>query len=77
MILKVLANRIQNIEILNKESINSLFKEIQKELGLKGKDFYMPIRIKLTHKMHGIELYNIITILGKEETSKRLISGLI
>ena len=77
LILKTLANRIQNIETLNKESINSLFKEIQKELGLKGKDFYMPIRIKLTHKMHGIELYNIITILGKEETSKRLISGLI
>lgn len=77
LVLKTLADRIQNLDLLEKDSINLLLKEIQKELGLKGKDFYMPIRIKLTHKMHGIELYNIITILGKEEVSKRLISGLI
>ena len=32
----------------------------------------MPIRIKLTGQMHGIEMFNIIDILGKEETLKRL-----
>ena len=71
--------KINSCEQLNftKETFKSFVNELINLVHLKGKDFYMPIRIKLTHKMHGIELYNIITILGKEETSKRLISGLI
>ncbi len=56
----------------NKENISNIFYEIKNETGLKGKDIYMPIRIKLTGVMHGIEMYNIIDILGKEETLKRL-----
>ena len=44
----------------------------QAELNVKGKDLYMPIRLKLTGIEHGLEMYNIITILGKEKTLKRL-----
>ncbi|MBO8427448.1 MAG: glutamate--tRNA ligase [Firmicutes bacterium] len=66
------AKNLETISDVNKETINNLLKESQKEIGIKGKDFYMPIRVLLTHKTHGIEMYNIIDILGKEETIKRL-----
>ncbi len=66
------AKNLETISDVNKETINNLLKESQKEIGIKGKDFYMPIRVLLTHKTHGIEMYNVIDILGKEETIKRL-----
>ncbi|MCI6788346.1 MAG: glutamate--tRNA ligase [Mollicutes bacterium] len=68
------ANRLENLEVISQESIKSLFKETQKTLGIKGKEFFMPIRLALTHSEHGIELFNIIDILGKKETINRLLS---
>ncbi|HBS10801.1 MAG TPA: glutamate--tRNA ligase, partial [Firmicutes bacterium] len=70
----VVAQRIKNLDSINQDSIKLMFKDTQKELSLKGKDFFMPIRIALTHQEHGIELYNIIDILGKDECYKRLIA---
>ena len=32
----------------------------------------MPIRMKLTGSEHGIEMFNIIDILGKEEVKTRI-----
>ena len=63
---------LQNLDEVNEINIKALFKETQSVTGIKGKDLYMPIRIKLTGQMHGIEMFNIIDILGKEETLKRL-----
>ncbi|MEG0977849.1 MAG: glutamate--tRNA ligase [Bacilli bacterium] len=57
---------------LSKEQVNLMMKDIQKDLGIKGKDLYMPIRLVLTGKEHGIELYNILSILGKEEIKNRI-----
>ncbi len=37
-----------------------------------GKLVFMPVRIALTGQMHGPELNNIIALLGKENTLKRL-----
>ena len=45
---------------------------MQNKVGVKGKDLYMPIRLKLTGVTHGIELINIVNILGKEEVISRL-----
>ena len=70
----VVAQKIKNLDSINQDSIKLMFKDTQKELSLKGKDFFMPIRIALTHQEHGIELYNIIDILGKDECYKRLIA---
>ena len=63
---------LQNLDEVNEINVKALFKETQSVTGIKGKDLYMPIRIKLTGQMHGIEMFNIIDILGKEETLKRL-----
>ena len=64
--------KLEKMGETNEENVKNIFNEIKNETGLKGKDIYMPIRIKLTGVMHGIEMYNIIDILGKEETLKRL-----
>ena len=65
-------SKLSLLQEINKDAVKNIFKEIQKETGFKGKDLYMPIRIKLTGAMHGIEMFNIIDILGKEETLNRL-----
>ena len=55
-----------------KEEISKLFKEIQAETGVKGKNLYMPIRLKLTGISHGIEMYHLIELIGKDECINRL-----
>ncbi|HKM11106.1 MAG TPA: hypothetical protein VJZ05_01970 [Bacilli bacterium] len=49
-----------------------MFKTIQKNLEVKGPALYMPIRLALTGRSHGVELVNIIKFLGLDETLKRL-----
>jgi nondiscriminating glutamyl-tRNA synthetase len=55
-------------EITCKEMINT----VGKNLGVKGKMLFMPIRIAITGRMHGPELPAIISILGREECIRRL-----
>lgn len=64
--------KVSKLEEITPESIKQIFNELKAETGLKGKDLFMPVRISLTGVMHGIEMHNIIKILGKEETLKRL-----
>jgi nondiscriminating glutamyl-tRNA synthetase len=49
-----------------------LFKSVQLETGLKGKDLFMPIRVQITGVLHGPELANVLPILGKDEVLQRL-----
>ena len=71
-VIELFKNKLEKLDTINQETVKGVFKEIQSETGIKGKDLYMPIRIKLTGVMHGIEMFNIIDILGKQETLARL-----
>ncbi|MCF0154421.1 MAG: glutamate--tRNA ligase, partial [Veillonella sp.] len=62
----------KNMEVLDEASAKAMLKEIQKEHGIKGKNLFMGSRISLTGQMHGPDLNNIVTLLGKEKTLKRL-----
>ena len=64
--------KLAKLEKIDEISIKSLFKEIQKETSIKGKDLYMPIRLKITGKNHGLEMYHIIEILGRDLVLSRL-----
>lgn len=72
VVIPLFKEKLFKLEVINQETVKALFKEVQKETGIKGKNLYMPIRIKLTGVMHGIEMFNIIDILGKDETLARL-----
>ena len=54
------------------ESVKGAIKSVVKSTGFKGKLVFMPIRIVLTGTMHGPDLNNIITLLGKEECLYRI-----
>ena len=56
----------------NENEILSLIRKTGKELGFKGKRLYFPLRVAITHKKEGPEIYIYIYLLGKEESVKRL-----
>ena len=68
----VVVKELEKIEEINAETVKQAFKNVSSTTGVKGKNLFMPIRLKLTGVSHGIELVNIIKILGKEEVIRRL-----
>jgi nondiscriminating glutamyl-tRNA synthetase len=52
----------------NRDNLLLKIKEVQKEIGIKGKNLFMPIRIAVSGEMHGPELLDTIELLGKEVT---------
>lgn len=47
-------------------------KEVGKEVGVKGPQIFMPVRVALTGNTHGPDLDKIMAILGQEGVIKRL-----
>lgn len=68
--------KMQELENVDVESVKALLKAITKELKLGGKKVYMPLRVALTGKMHGPDLFHIIPIIGRERTLTRLDTAL-
>ncbi len=64
--------RVKDIEEFSSDSFKKAIKEVGKELGVKGKNLFMPIRIALTGSTEGVELDQLVSILGKERVIKRL-----
>jgi glutamyl/glutaminyl-tRNA synthetase len=63
-------------EELTSETFKKLVKEIGKELGVKGKNLFMPVRIGLTGRTSGVELPVLVELLGKERVLRRLENSL-
>jgi nondiscriminating glutamyl-tRNA synthetase len=70
--LEMLLNALRMVEVWNKENIYAAFKNVMKGAKLKGKDFYMTLRLILTGKHEGPELIDILEVLGKEEVLARI-----
>ncbi len=64
-------NAIKAIDNWEENNILNLIKEVGKKLSIKGKNLYHPLRVLITHKDEGPEIYIYIYLLGKEETLKR------
>ena len=54
------------------EDLKDLVKKSPKELNIKGKDYYFPLRLVFFGKTSGPNIAEIIEILGIEESKKRL-----
>lgn len=67
-----LVKEIENIEIWDEKNIYQAFKNAMKKGKVKGKDFYMNLRIVLTGREEGPELIDIVYLLGKENIVKRI-----
>lgn len=71
-LLKVFADKLEKLDSFDKDSIKRAIKECQKELKVKGKELFMPLRIGINGSMHGSDLVTTIALLGRERVLLRL-----
>lgn len=71
-VLDLFGQKVSAAGSLDAAAGKKILKEIGKELGLKGKDVFMPVRIALTGEMHGPDLDRIMALLGKANIQARL-----
>ena len=64
--------QLENLESFEAADIKASIKAVQKATGHKGKNLFMPIRIVTTGQMHGPELPDAISLLGKDKTIARV-----
>ncbi|MCT4612651.1 MAG: glutamate--tRNA ligase [Clostridia bacterium] len=65
-LLAVFKAKVNEAESIDDEFAKSVFKSVQTETGIKGKNLYMCTRVALTGCCHGPEMVEILKILGKE-----------
>lgn len=76
---KVLENTLKimgNFPWDDHRGCKSIVDNMGKELGLKGKDLYWPLRVALSGRVQGPDLGSIISILGAKRVQNRLQSAL-
>lgn len=64
--------QLENLETFEPAEIKAAIKAVQKATGHKGKNLFMPIRVVTTGQMHGPELPDAISLLGKDKTIARV-----
>ena len=65
-------NNVNNLKILNKETLEPIINELIKTNETNFKGVGQPLRVALTGSKFGPGIYDIIVSLGKEEVKKRL-----
>ena len=74
---KIISNfkhKLENIDKLNKETLESIINQLIKSNDTNFKGVGQPLRIALTGSKFGPGIYDIIISLGKDEVIKRLTS---
>lgn len=71
-LVEALSAKFETAETFDAPDVKKLFKEVQKETGIKGKNLFMCTRIAVTGQEHGPDLMETISILGKDTTIKRM-----
>lgn len=64
--------KLSALSSIDKEHLSKLVKEGMAELGIKGKDYYIPLRLSMFGSAHGPDIPTIIDNLGLAEAIKRL-----
>ncbi|GKT28281.1 glutamate--tRNA ligase, partial [Aduncisulcus paluster] len=70
--LAVLKSQLDALEAFDAASVKTAFKATQKESGVKGKNLFMCTRVALTGQVHGPDLMEIISILGRDLAKERI-----
>lgn len=69
-VLRVFAEKLEQLDSFTADEIKASIKAVQKETGHKGKKLFMPIRVATTGQTHGPELPQSIELLGKDTVLK-------
>ena len=71
-VLAMFRDELTALDEVTPDTVQPLFKKIQKGLKVKGKFVYMPIRVAITGVMHGPDLNVIVALMGREKVLDRL-----
>ncbi|NPA13266.1 MAG: glutamate--tRNA ligase [Aquificae bacterium] len=71
-VLKQLYKEIEGMESITKEEFKKITKKIQKELGVKGKALFMPIRVALTGETSGVDIAVLVETIGVDRVKERV-----
>lgn len=71
-ILNAFSTELQKLNSLSPDTFKEVLRKVQNETKVNGRGLYMPVRIALTGREHGPELYSIVNILGINVCSKRI-----
>jgi len=71
-VLKMLINKIVELQNWKSEDLGNLVKEWMKESGVKGKEFYHPLRLALYGKSSGPDIPKLLHVYGKEGSIDRI-----
>lgn len=69
---EALKSKIATIDKITPDFVSAMFKEIQKENGIKGKNLFMGTRVIITGQNHGPDIPMVLTLLGKEKVLSRI-----
>lgn len=69
---EALRAKISAKDEITPDFVSSMFKEIQKENGIKGKNLFMGTRVIITGQNHGPDIPMVLTLLGKEKVLSRI-----
>ena len=72
VLLPYLISKIDSVNSLSSEKLREFTRNAQKDLSIKGKALFMPIRVALTGHISGPEIFIFAEGLGKEECLARL-----
>lgn len=71
-VLRMFRDELAALDDVTPDTVQPLFKKIQKGLKVKGKFVYMPIRVAITGVMHGPDLNVIVALMGRDKVLARL-----
>lgn len=71
-LLDVFKRKVEEAEVVDEVFGKKVFKEIQKETGIKGPNLFKPLRVVLTGEVHGPDLPLVIKVLGSKNIIKRI-----
>jgi nondiscriminating glutamyl-tRNA synthetase len=57
---------------ITEDGAKALLKEVGRDLGIKGKQIFMPVRVALTGSTQGPDLNQVMVILGRDGVIRRL-----
>ena len=63
---------MENGTNMDEEYFHKLAGKMLEELGVKGKNLFLPLRAALTGRTRGPEIYFLMPVIGKERTLKRI-----
>lgn len=71
-VIRAFLEKAKSYEEWDEETVKRVFKEVGKELNVKGKALFMAVRVAVSGSVHGRDLTKILVLLGPRRVQKRL-----